>query len=103
MKLHKVMAVALACAAPLLLTGKFSDVSSPVNQAKRRFDNFNPRSLQRSIDALEDAAFALRSETTWLVTEKNCPGEALGRIEHLIWDLGLLKLELERLELEGIL
>ena len=94
---------ALDCSAPLLLTGKFSDVSSPVNQAKRRFDNFNPRSLGQSIGALEDAADALRTQTTWLVTERNCPGEALGRIEHLIWDLGLLKLELERLEGLGIL
>jgi hypothetical protein len=94
---------ALDCAAPLLLTGKLSDVTSPVNQAKRRFNNFNPRSLQRSIDALMDAAVAIRTETTWLVTEKNCPGEALGRIEHLIWDLELLKSELERLENEGLL
>jgi hypothetical protein len=94
---------ALDCAAPLLLTGKFSDVSSPVNQAKRRFNNFNPRSLQRSIDALIDAADAIRTQTTWMVTERNCPGEALGRIEHLIWDLGLLKRELERLEGLGVL
>jgi hypothetical protein len=89
---------ALDNAQPTLLTGRFSDVSSPVNQAKRRFDNLNPRSLQQSIDALEDAATAIKEETTWEVTEENWPGDALGRIENLIWRLTLLRQELIRLE-----
>ena len=83
----------------LLDTGNFRrDVRSPVNQAKRRFDNFNTTSLQQSIDALADAADGIRTKTTYLVVEANPPGEALALIEHLIWDLGLLKRELIRVE-----
>ena len=83
----------------LVLTGNFRrDVRSPVNQAKRRFDNFNANSLQKSIDALKEAEDGIRTKTTYLVTEANAPGEALSLISHLIWDLGLLKMELERVE-----
>jgi hypothetical protein len=83
----------------LLLTGNFRrDVRSPMNQAKRRFDNFNSTSLQQSIDALADAADGIRTKTTYEVTEANPPGEALALIEHLIWELGLLKKELIRVE-----
>ena len=69
-----------------------------MNQAKRRFDNFNTTSLQQSIGALIDAADGIRTKTTYDVTEANPPGEALALIEHLIWDLGLLNEELIRVE-----
>jgi hypothetical protein len=83
----------------LLKDGNFRrDVRSPMNQAKRRFDNFNTTSLQQSIDALADAADGIRTKTTYEVVEANPPGEALALIEHLIWELGLLKQELTRVE-----
>jgi hypothetical protein len=83
----------------LVLTGNFNrDVQSPVNQAKRRFDNFNTKSLQQSINSLHDAADGIEVKTTYLVTEANPPGEALSLIYHLIWDLGLVREELIRVE-----
>ena len=92
---------ALDNAKPTLLTGKYSDVSSPVDQAKRRFDNGNARSLDQSIAALQDAADAIRTKTEWQVTEENWPGDALGRISNLIWRLTKLREELTRLESLG--
>ena len=83
----------------LLLSGNFNrDVQSPINQAKRRFDNFNPKSLQQSIDSLWEAVDGIRTKTTYLVTEANPPGEMLSVTYHLIWDLGLLRDELNRVE-----
>ena len=88
----------------LVLSGNFRrDVRSPVNQAKKRFDNFNKNSLQQSINALIDAEDGIRTKTTYVVTEANPPGEALSLISHLIWELGLLREELIRLEDLGIL
>ena len=88
---------ALANAQPTLLTGKFSDVSSPVNQAKSQFLNRKRQSLTRAIRDLEEAADAIRTKTTWLVTEANWPGDALARIENLIWRIKMLREELTRL------
>ena len=76
---------ALDCARPTLLEGKFSDVTSPVNQAKAQFDNGTIAALDRAIVDLEAAALALREETTWDMTPENCAGDALARINNLIW------------------
>ncbi len=83
----------------LLLSGNFNrDVQNPMKEAQRRFSNFNPLSLQKSIESLEEAAFGIRTKTTYLITEANPPGEALALIEHLIYDLGVLRDELIRVE-----
>jgi hypothetical protein len=83
----------------LVLTGNFNrDVASPINQAKARFGNFNVTSLQQSIDALIEAADGIRTKTTYKVIEENPPGELLALVEHLIWELGLLRKELIRVE-----
>jgi hypothetical protein len=76
---------ALDCAT--LLTGKFSDVSSPVNQAKAQFDNGTVAALERAIVDLDAAAFAMREETTWLMDAENCAGDALARLYNLSWRL----------------
>ena len=83
-------------AEPTLLTGRYSAVTSKVNQAKRQFENRTAASLDRAIGDLRDASDVIKIETTWTVNEENWPGDALGRIENLIYRLGLLKLELER-------
>jgi len=85
-------------AEPTLLTGRFSAVTSSVNQAKSQFENNTARSLQRAIDDLQDASWSIKAETTWQVMDDNWPGDALGRIENLIYRLGLLREELVRLE-----
>jgi len=77
--------VALDCAGPTLLTGKFSDVTSPVNQAKAQFDNGTIAALGRAKEDLEAAAFAIKEETTWAMTSENCAGDALSRAYNLSW------------------
>jgi len=77
--------VALECARPTLLTGKFSDVTSPVNQAKAQFDNGTIAALGRAKEDLEAAALAIKEETTWAMTPENCAGDALSRIYNLSW------------------
>ena len=78
--------VALACAENEFQRGrvKFSDVTSPVNQAKAQFDNGTIAALERARDDLDDAALAIRSGD-WNVTAENCAGDALARIENLEW------------------
>ena len=66
--------------------------------SKKRFDNFNPRSLQQSINSLQDAVEGIKAKTTYRVTEANPPGELLSVAYHLIWELGLLREELLRVE-----
>ena len=87
---------ALDNAQPTILTGRFSAVTSKVNQAKRQFENMTSSSLDRAIGDLRDASDVIKAETTWFVQEENWPGDALGRLENLIYRLGLLKAELER-------
>mgnify|MGYP001817446343 CR=1 FL=1 len=83
-------------AEPTLLTGRYSAVTSKVNQAKRQFENRTAASLDRAIGDLRDSSDAIKIDTTWMVLEENWPGDALGRTENLIYRLGLLKAELER-------
>jgi hypothetical protein len=77
---------ALECAEPTFLRGKvkFSDVSSPINQAKAQFDNGTIAALERARDDLGDAALAIRTGN-WDVTAENCAGDALARTENLAW------------------
>ena len=77
---------ALECAEPTFLRGKvkFSDVSSPINQAKAQFDNGTIAALERAKDDLGVAALAIR-EGNWVVTSENCAGDALARTENLKW------------------
>jgi len=82
---------ALDCAGPTLLTGKLSDVTSPVNQAKAQFDNGTVAALERAIEDLEAAALAIKEETTWSMTPENCAGDALARIYNLTWRLTQLR------------
>lgn len=81
---------ALDCARPTLLTGKFSDVSSPVNQAKAQFDNGTTQALERAIVDLHAAGLAIREQTTWDMTPENCAGDALARIYNLSWRVAKL-------------
>lgn len=77
---------ALDCAQPTFLRGriKFSDVSSPINQAQAQFSNGSIAALERARDDLQDAASAIR-EGKWDVTAENCAGDALARTENLAW------------------
>jgi hypothetical protein len=77
---------ALECAEPTFNRGrvKFSDVTSPVNQAKAQFDNGTIAALERARDDLQDAALAIRTGD-WDVTSDNCAGDALARTENLAW------------------
>ena len=77
---------ALDCAEPTFLRGriKFSDVSSPINQAQAQFSNGSIAALERARDDLQDAALAIR-EANWDVTAENCAGDALARTENLAW------------------
>ena len=83
-------------AQPTLRDGRFSAITSKVNQAKKQFENGNAASLNRAIGDLRDASDAIKIETDWFVQETNWPGDALGRIENLIYRLGLLRDELLR-------
>ena len=79
--------VALECAEPTFLRrgkSRFSDVSSPANQAKAQFDNGTIAALERARDDLIDAALAIRT-SNWEVTAENCAGDALARTENLAW------------------
>ena len=87
---------ALDNAQPTLRDGRFSAITSKVNQAKKQFENGNAASLDRAIGDLRDASDAIKIETDWFVQEANWPGDALGRIENLIYRLGLLRDELLR-------
>jgi len=77
---------ALDCAEPTFLRGriKFSDVSSPINQAQAQFGNGSIAALERARDDLQDAALAIRT-VNWAVTAENCAGDALARTENLAW------------------
>lgn len=77
---------ALDCAQPTFQRGriKFSDVSSPINQAQAQFSNGSIAALERARDDLEDAALAIRT-AKWDVTAENCAGDALARTENLAW------------------
>jgi hypothetical protein len=78
---------ALDCAEPTFLRrgkSRFSNVSSPVNQAKAQFDNGTIAALGRARDDLLDAATAIRT-SNWAVTAENCAGDALARTENLAW------------------
>ena len=63
---------------------KFSDVTSPINQAQAQFGNGSIAALERARDDLQDAASAIR-EGKWDVTVENCAGDALARTENLAW------------------
>jgi len=77
---------ALDCAEPTFLRGriKFSDVTSPINQAQAQFGNGSIAALERARDDLQDAALAIRTGN-WDVTAENCAGDALARTENLAW------------------
>jgi len=77
---------ALDCAEPTFLRGriKFSDVTSPINQAQAQFGNGSIAALERARDDLQDAALAIRTGN-WAVTAENCAGDALARTENLAW------------------
>jgi hypothetical protein len=79
--------VALGCAEPTFNRrgqSKFSNVSSPINQAKAQFDNGTKAALERARDDLRVAADAIRT-SDWDVTAENCAGDALARTENLAW------------------
>jgi hypothetical protein len=77
---------AVDCAEPDFTRGKikFSDVTSPINQAQAQFSNGSIAALQRAREDLQAAACAIRS-AKWEVTAENCPGDALARAENLAW------------------
>lgn len=77
---------ALTCAGGDYIKGKvkFSDVTSPINQAKAQFSNGTIPALIRAYEDLQDSACAIRA-AKWQVTAENCPGDLLSRVENLAY------------------
>jgi len=77
---------AVDCAEPDFTRGKikFSDVTSPINQAQAQFSNGSIQALERAREDLQNAACAIRA-ARWDVTAENCAGDALARTENLAW------------------